>query len=208
MLNVITGTYSGSSLQVYVQYNSAGQVSSLEIVSVLGTTQKTFTYGDSSIFVTTTVSGAVETDSVRVNADGFMISDFNRNGSDSSVTTYTYDATGSLSSSYSITNYSNPIQTQANYTNGDLTSMISGSDTTIYAYNEDKLYMTGDYFQVIQLLNNPAPTIKNTHQLGSYAEGATSYNITYTYDNTGKISSMTLSKGTNAQTLGYQYSCN
>jgi hypothetical protein len=208
MLNVITGSYSGSNLQVYVQYNGTGQVSSLQIVSVLGTTQKTFTYGDSTIFVTTTVAGAKETDSVRVNADGFMLSDYNRNGSDSSVTTYSYDATGSLLYSYSITNYSGPVQTNANYTNGDLTSMVSGSDTTTYAYNDDKLYMTGDYFQVVQLLNNPAPTIKNTHQLAAYTQGGIACTISYTYDNTGKISSMTLTKGTNAQTLGYQYSCN
>jgi hypothetical protein len=123
------------------------------------------------------------------------------------VQTYSYSANGQIQSITSQYNGKTPTVTTYQFTNGDATS---SSDGISYTYYTDKPYAEGDYFQIVQLLNDGAYFLKNAHLLKSFQVGtSTVYNFTYTFDASGKITSFTMTSTNNGtQIIDYDYNCN
>jgi hypothetical protein len=200
----------GSTTTTYnITYNNEGKISTLQSISGSTTTSKVFTYSGNVIFVTTTYSGSViqTTDSIVVNSAGLITSDQTRSGTNQSLTTYTYSGNQLLKSI--LQNNSNPaVTTTYTFTNGDLTGSTDGTTNTTYSYNTSKASAPGDYFQLVQLIQYGASFVINSHQIIGYQIGSTIENITYTYDNTGKVTGLIGTTGGNIETITLQYNCN
>jgi hypothetical protein len=196
----------GASTTTYnITYNNAGQIST-EQYSISGTAyNRVFTYIGNIEMVATSDGTTTITDSVTLNSDGLIASDYNTNQTNITVSTYTYSGT-EVQKAVTVVNGGAPATTIYTFANGDLTSS-SGSPNITYTYNT-KASEIGDYWQVIQLINYGASFVRTAHQLAGYQYTGTVENINYTYDNTGKITVVTGTTGANVETITYQYSCN
>jgi len=184
-------------------YNDDGKIASIVSSLSTGTTTKSFTYIGNVVMISTTTSGssAVTTDSIVVNSDGLMLSDINRSATDVSFLIYNYS--GTEVTSETTTDNTTPVVTlNYTFTNGDL----NGLQNEAFAYN-DKASEQGDYFQFSQLLEIGVPWIECAHQAVSISSGAITESITYTYDNSGKITEMALFGGGQTTTYAYTYQC-
>ncbi len=201
----ITDQNGASSTTYNITYNNAGQIST-EQFSIGGTANsRVFTYIGNTEMITATGGAVPITDSITLNSDGLIQSDYNTNQSNITATTYTYSGT-EVQKAVQVVNGGAPTTTIYSFTNGDLTSS-SGSSSGTYTYNT-KASEAGDYWQIIQLLNYGAFFVKNAHQLAGYQVGPTVENVNYTYDNTGKITAVTGTSGAAVENITYQYSCN
>ncbi len=186
-------------------YNDDGKIASIVSNLSTGTTTKSFTYTGNVVMISTTTSGSssVTTDSIVVNSDGLMQSDINRTATDVSFLVYNYS--GTEVTSETTEDNSNPIATvNFTFTNGDFDGFPQSNEA--FAYN-DKASEQGDYFQFSQLVENGVPWIKCAHQVVSASAGAITESITYTYDNSGKITQMTLFGDGQTITYDYDYQC-
>jgi len=187
-------------------YDNSGRISTEQFVSNGVTTNQVFTYiGNTEIMSSSNGTGDSQ-DSITLNSDGLIASDYYSNSSGgNSVTTYTYSGT-ELQKAV-LTSGANPPQTTVyTWSNGDVVSS-SGTPSITYSYNT-KASETGDYWYIIQLINYGSSFIKTAHQLAGYQYTSTVENINYTYDNTGKITTVTGTTGANVETINYQYTCN
>lgn len=197
----VSGTAGTGSIDL--TYNDDGKITSSVANLSTGTTTKSFTYTGNVVMVSTTTSGSagVTTDSILVNSDGLMLSDITRSPTDVAFLVYNYSGTEVTSETTQDNN--NPVVTlNYTYTNGDL----NGLQGEAFAYN-DKASEQGDYFQFSQLLQIGVPWIQCAHQVSSFSSGAFTISITYTYDNSGKITAMTLFGGGQTTTYAYTYQC-
>jgi hypothetical protein len=197
----ISGTAGTGSIDF--SYNTDGKIASSVYTLPTGTTTKSFTYTGNVVMVSTTTNGSssVTTDSIVVNSDGLMLSDITRSPTDVAFLVYSYSGTEVTSETTQDNN--NPVVTlDYTYTNGDL----NGLQNEAFAYN-DKTSEQGDYIQFMQLVGIGATWIECAHQAISLSSGAVTINITYTYDNSGKITQMQLFGGGQTVTYSYTYAC-
>jgi hypothetical protein len=187
-------------------YDNSGRISTEQYGSTGSSTTRVFTYIGSTEEVTTTDGSSSTTDSIVLNSDGLMEADYFTGGGVQSVTIYTYNGTECIKA-VTTPNGGTPSTTTLTWTNGDLTSLSDGSSTQTYSYNT-KPTAQGDYFQILQLVNYGAVFIRNTHQIIAFQSGSTIEDFNYTSDNTGKITSLTGTGGSNVETISYQYTCN
>jgi|GEM_PF-2026804 hypothetical protein len=191
----------------HLTYNNAGQIST-EKYSIGGVVYtRVFTYTGNTEIMTTLGGPAPITDSITLNSDGLIQSDYYSEAYNRIVTTYTYSGAEVQTMITRANDGSTPDTTTYTWTNGDLTgSTLSGSGTTFYTY-----YITasepGDYWSVIQLINNGGYFLKTVHQLASNQLGSTIVSINYTYDNTGKVTLVSVTNGGNVETFSFQYAC-
>jgi hypothetical protein len=196
----------GSSSTTYnITYNNAGQISTEQYS--IGTTayNRVFTYIGSIEMIATSTGTTTITDSINLNSDGLILSDYNTDQTNITVSTYTYSGT-EVQKAVTVVNGGAPTTSVYTFANGDLTSS-SGSPNITYSYNT-KASEIGDYWQIIQLINYGASFVRTAHQLAGYQYTGTVENINYTYDNSGKITVVTGTTGANVETITYQYSCN
>ena len=97
------------------------------------------------------------------------------------------------------------------FTDGDLTSLTVGGNTTNYTYYPDKPEQPADLSIYNQIVASGAPSFKNKHLTKSISGNSSSQDYTYTFDAAGKISTMTV-QFVNSQTSGtiiyyYTYAC-
>jgi hypothetical protein len=205
---IITVTdQNGSATTTYnITYNNAGQIST-EQYSISGTNyNRVFTYIGAIEMMTTSDGTNIVSDSITLNSDGLIASDYTTNGTNITVTTNTYSGT-ELQKQVMVQNGGTPSTTTFTWTNGDVTSGSTSSGNATYSYNT-KASESGDYWSIVQLLNYGAPFVRTAHQLIGYQVGTTVENVNYTYDNTGKITAVTGTTGSNVENISYQYSCN
>ncbi|MEO7046935.1 MAG: hypothetical protein ABI091_16655 [Ferruginibacter sp.] len=200
----ITDVSPSSTTTYNLSYNNDGKLSTLQSTSGSTTTSKVFTYNNDVILITTTSGSDTQTDSVVVNGDGLIQSNLHRDGSNKTVTTYTYSGT-QLQKYVSQYNDEAPTTTTTTFANGDLTAI---SDGETFSYNTDKAASVGDYLSLAQLIQYGATFIKTTHQIKSFAFGSSIENFNYTYDSHGNISGITATGGSDIETITYQYNCN
>jgi hypothetical protein len=190
-----------------ITYNNQGQISTLQSVSGSTTTNKVFTYSGNTELIVTTSGGSSTTDSITLNSSGLILSDLNVNGANKNLTTYTYSGT-QVEKSVAQANGTGPIVTTVfTFSNGDMTGFSDGTNTASFTYDAGKPSATGDYWQIVQLVNYGAPFVKTTHLVTGYTQGSTIDNFNYSFDNTGKITSLVNTAGSNVETISYQYSC-
>jgi hypothetical protein len=204
---IITVTdQSGSSTTTYnITYNNAGQIST-EQYAISGTNyNRVFTYIGSTEMISTSDGTSIVTDSITLNSDGLIATDYNTNGTNVTVTTNTYSGT-ELQKQVEVLNGGTPSTTTFTWTNGDVTSGSTSSGNSTYTYNT-KASENGDYWSIVQLINYGSPFVKTAHQLIGYQVGTSVENVNYTYDNTGKITEVTGTTGSNVENISYQYSC-
>jgi hypothetical protein len=196
----------GTSTTTYnITYNNAGQISTEQYTLSGVPYTRVFTYIGNIEMLATSDGTTTVTDSITLNSDGLILSDYNTDQGNIGVTSYTYSGT-ELQKAVSVVNGGAPATTTYTYANGDLTAS-SGTPSITYSYNT-KASEVGDYWQVIQLINYGASFIKTAHQLAGFQYTGTVENINYTYDNTGKITTVTGTTGANVETITYQYTCN
>jgi hypothetical protein len=197
----------GTSTTIYnITYNNAGQIST-EQYNQSGTAySRVFTYIGSQEIMTTSGGASTITDSMTINSDGFIESDYQTDGSSQTVTNYTYSG-NELQKSVSVTNGGTPSTTTYSCTNGDLTSGNVNGEAATYTYNTTASE-EGDYWYIAQLINYGGFIVKTAHQLTGFELGTTIENVSYTYDNTGKITALTGTSGSTVENITYQYSCN
>jgi hypothetical protein len=131
--------------------------------------------------------------------------------------TYVYNANGELQSSKEeITYPKKPALNKVNtntytWANGNMVkTVLSTGQSLTFEYYMDKTVQKGDHLQISMFLDKGTSPYKNKNLLKSTTDGTAILNIDYTYDEQGKVSSLTIS-GSGA--LGnakrtYQYSCN
>jgi hypothetical protein len=205
---IITVTdQNGSSTTTYnITYNNAGQISTEQYS--IGTTNynRVFTYIGGTEMIATSDGTTTVADSITLNSDGLIVSDYNTNGVSVTVTTNTYSGS-ELQKQVVTPSGGAPSTTTFTWTNGDVTGGASGSGNSTYTYNT-KASENGDYWSIVQLINYGSSFVKTAHQLTGYQVGTSLENVNYTYDNTGKITEVTGTTGTNVENISYQYSCN
>lgn len=191
---------------INVAYGYGGKISSVSMKTPSASTARVFTYlGDLTLVYTTISNSPVITiDSIMTNSDGLMVSDLKLSGGDTTRTTFTYS--GTQVQKIVTQNNSDPvITTTTTFVNGDL---VSSSDGSSYVYDTGKPAAAGDYFQIVQLLATGVPFIKSAHQMVVYSTGSSLSNASYTYDNTGKITGLTVTSGALIQKYSVIYDCN
>lgn len=198
----------GSTTTTYnITYNNAGQISTEQYTEGATNYSRVFTYIGSTEIMTTTGGTSTITDSINLNSNGMIGSDYETDGTNTNVTTYTYSGT-ELQKSVSVYDGGTPSTSTYTWTNGDLTAgSTGGSSSGTYTYNS-KASETGDYWSIVQLVNYGATYVRTAHQLAGYQVGTTVENINYAYDNSGKITTVTGTTGSNVETITYQYTCN
>ena len=207
-LITVIDQYNSTTNTINISYNNDGKISTIQETGS-SPFKKVFTYSGNLMMITTSNSSSVtSTDSVVLNSDGLisysMVKDASNN---KTVNTYTYSGTQLLKSTYQYNG--GTIQTTTyTYTNGDLTGSSDGSNTAVYNYYTDKTFAEGDFLKLVQLINYGGLYVKNAHLIKGFQQGSTVENFNYIFDNTGKITGVTATTGSNIENVTYQYSCN
>lgn len=207
-LVTVTDQYNSTTTTINIAYNNDGKISTIQNTGSSPYT-KVFTYSGNLLMITTKNGSTVtSTDSVVFNSDGLitysMIKDASSN---KSVYIYTYSGTQILKSTYQY-NAGAITTTTYTFTNGDLTGSSDGTSTAVYNYYTDKTLADGDYLKLVQLINYGGLYVKNAHLIKGFQQGSTVENFNYTFDNTGKITAVTATTGSNIENVTYQYTCN
>ncbi|HSZ31656.1 MAG TPA: DUF4595 domain-containing protein [Puia sp.] len=210
IITILDSSSSGNTI-FNLTYNNNGKVSTIQNTSVTNPTTEVFTYSGNDILITTTGTGNVfvSSDSIVTNSAGLItFSQLVDASSDTTVYTFTYDGNNDLLKQTSQTNSGTISTSTFTYTNGDLTSSSDGTNTTTYSYTNSKPSENGDYIHIFQLFNYGGQAIKTAHLIQSLTAGSTVDNFNYTFDSSGKITSLTLTSGAVVETVSYQYQCN
>jgi hypothetical protein len=188
-----------------ISYNSDGKISSISI----GNQITNYTTSGNIVTGITTTSGAFSFKKIiTLNSLGLATNvklEHNASGTDWSNGFYEYSGTEVIRIT-TTTSTNPPITSTITWNNGNLTSINSGSIGQTLEYYTDKPAQTGDYFDLLQLING-FQVYKPKNALKSNSSGTTVDNFIYTFDGDGKITSLSISGTTNA-TYVYQYQCN
>jgi YD repeat-containing protein len=165
-----------------------------------------FEYGTNYV-IATWVGPVTTIDSLVLNSDGSISADYFSDATTSAVTKYTYTSNGELLTSTHTQDGTTSAPKIYTWENGDLATTSYGAT---FNYDTTKKVVTGDENQLTQLLQfgTNAWTIRNTHVLTSEFIGFTE-TYSYTYDSTGKITSLTnVSPSDNTTTVqSFTYAC-
>lgn len=213
-IKTISNTGSSSSSIIILSYTADGKLSSVQS-SGSSTYTKTFTYPASNAINIVEKDGSntvTYTYDVTLNGSGKITSIIEKNGSGvlSYTTTISYDANGNASSITNTPASGTPSTTTATFANGNLTNLVSGSDITTIDYYTDKAFMDGDYLKISQMIQYGALYFTNKNLIKSFnnSGGSSTTNMIYEFDNSGKISKMTLTNGSSIDAYTYTYDCN
>ncbi|OQP60466.1 hypothetical protein A3860_33645 [Niastella vici] len=207
-LITVIDQYGSTTNTINISYNNDGKISTIQGTGS-SPFKKVFTYSGNLMMITTSnASSVTATDSVVLNSDGLISYSMRKDASNiKTVYTYTYSGSQLLKSTYQYNGGS--IQTTTyTFTNGDLTGSAEGSNTAVYNYYTDKNSADGDFLKLVQLLNYGGLYVKNAHLIKGFQQGSTVENFNYTYDNTGKITGLTATTGSNIENVTFQYNCN
>ena len=207
-LITVVDQYGSTTNTINISYNNDGKISTIQ-ESGSSPFTKVFTYSGNLLMITTSnASSVTATDSVVFNSDGLISYSMNKDASkNKTVNIFTYSGTQLLKST-SQYNAGAITTTTYTFTNGDLTGSSDGSNTATYSYYTDKNFADGDYFKLVQLINYGGLYVKNAHLIKGFQQGATVEKFNYTFDNTGKITGVTATNGSNIDNVTFQYSCN
>jgi hypothetical protein len=209
----ITDVLGSSTTTFNLTYDNEGRLSTEQEIGSSGTTNKVFTYSGTTELVSTTYGSGSTTDSITLNSDGLLQTDYFTDGTTENLTTYTYSGEECQKTVQTAISGSTPAQTAVySWTDGNATSINSGTTSDVLTYDQTKPSQAGDYFQISQLINSGGIYIKNTNLVSGFTSNTggtnTIFNFTYTSDNTGKITQLVATYGSTTETISYQYSCN
>jgi YD repeat-containing protein len=209
-LITITDVFGGTTTTYNLSYNTSGQLASVEATGDTNYSKVLIYNGDQLIATTSDRFGSLITrDSIELNSGGLVMSDRQVDNM-GNVTTYTFNpGSNGEPASANIDIEGTPLLYTFTFTDGDLTSLNTGTQNLVYTFNDNKAFMPGDVVYVQQLLEFGAFYYKDTHQVASLEEGTTTQTYNYTYDASGNITTVTAVSGTSTvETLTYTYNCN
>lgn len=190
-------------------YNNDGKIASSQYFNGNQNSTVTFAYGD-HLIIAVPSSGVV--DSIYLNNDGLPSKMIQKGTTALTTSTYIYSGTqlqnmlivqkiGNASSTY---NYS------YSFANGDNTSAVANvSLNDTYTYYTDKPSSIADPRQFPDYISFGVSAIRNAHLVKSRQEPNASESYTYTFDNTGKILTCTITYSDNTKEVEtFVYDCN
>jgi hypothetical protein len=207
----IVDSYNSTNTTYNLTYGNNGKISTIQNTSATSPFTEVFTYANNVILVSKTGAGSVfiSSDSNAVNSAGLITYSQQIDATaDTTINTYTYDGNNDLLKSTTQTNGGAITTNTFQYTNGDLTSSSDGTTTTTYTYYTDKPSQNGDYIHVFQLFNYGGQAIQSAHLIASLQSGSSIDNFNYSFDSSGKITSLTATSGSTVETISFQYQCN
>lgn len=202
---IITVTISPSTYIYNINYNAEGKVGTFSSNDDL----TTYTYNGNTATGTTTAGGIFSVKKIITsNVNGLTTNvrnEYNAAGTSWNNTLYEYSGTELIKVTLT-TNSGSPVIGMYTWNNGNIVSFSSSGVTSEYDYYTDKPAGDGEYLYLSHLLNN-IQIYRTKNALKSVRTGSAVKNFNYTYDGDGKITSVTVSGGSNV-TYTYQYQCN
>ncbi len=198
-------TVNGGGATFNIDYNADNKITKV----TSGSRINTYQYDGNTVIVHTTNSGTFHTKKTyTLNSNGFVTNkrtEFDEAGTDWDNSEFLYNG-GTQVIKTTITNSSGDIPTI--YTHlWDNGNMIPAGSSA-HEYYTDKPQQPGDFFFFQELLEHDGMKVYGSkNALKSVTVGSTQVLITYAADQDGKITSMTVQRGTLADIANYQYQC-
>ena len=118
---------------------------------------------------------------------------------------FSYDSNGHLMQTAS---QQPTITSNVQYTNGDVTTVISSDGTTNnYTYYTDKAFADGDFLKIQQLTTYGALYIENSHLVKTRTICSSVDSFSYEFDSSSRITKSIQTNGANTTTYSYGYTC-
>lgn len=189
-----------------------GRIASILTTGVSGGI-KTFTYGVGTITVVEKDNNGKlqRTKYLVLTPDNKIASLTEKNAANvtEDVTYYYYDGDNHLNRIVNTASNGLTDTTMVTFIDGNMTNTVNNTTkaVTSYIYDDNKLFMDGDYLQIMQTLDNGGLAVINKSVLKSMVtNNGTPTNIQYEYNSLGKITKMIVS-GAIADEYSYEYFC-
>jgi hypothetical protein len=197
---------SPSTTLLSLSYDESGRISKL-VAAGAGNFSKIFTYSGNAVHIVQSDAGGPQyVWDISLNNNGYPLTITEKDKLGAVLSTVTMEYTGNtLSRIISIYTPGTEDTTTYNFSGGNMTNT---SDGVLATYYTDKSYQQGDYLKLIQIVNYGVEYIRNKNLIKSIVSGTDTENFTYEFDNTGKVTKLTLATGTSNISYDYTYSCN
>ena len=191
-------------------YDSAGRLFKYQSMDSSGVRTKTYTYTGNLIVGRPDAPGYEFTDSIYLNEKGLpyrFIDDIPGQINDNR--TLTYDESGQLLSQIFAENNGNFHVYSINYeyAGGDMIRETLGVNVTNYSYYTDKPAADGDYNRISELSAYGVILQRSRHLVKSDWSANYREDFTYTFDQSGMITSCTRVAGNLTEKQVYEYDC-
>ena len=200
-ISTIVPVPTGTTIQL--TYNSQNRVSRV----VSGTAVLTYEYSDNTAIVTSLNADTLNSKTIAtLNPSGLAINvrvETDASGANWDNTFYEYNGDELAKSTLTTSTGGSAVITTYSWSGQNMISTTTDTTTTNFGYYSDKPRQSGDYLDLIQLLQGY--TIYRTKNLIKSISGAI---FTYEFGSDGNITSLQVTSGTNSSFLDYQYQCN
>lgn len=186
-------------------YDADGRLSSKN--SSTGTDR--FTYNGNTINITSTTGTTVNTiKTVTLNANGLASNVSTNNGAGTHLSDIVYEYNGTeLSKETFTTPLGDTFITVHTFSDGNMISSQTNSNTITFGYSTDVPAQTGDFWNLSNLVQG-YETVRTKNALTSIESGGSISTINYVFDAEGKITGLNNISNGVLVTLSYQYECN
>jgi hypothetical protein len=200
-ITTITPVPTGTAIQL--TYNSQNRLNR----AVSGTTVLTYEYSDNTTIVTSHNTDTLNSKTtITLNPSGLAINvraETDASGANWNNTFYEYNGDELAKSTFTTSTGGSPVITTYSWSNHNMISSTTDTTTNNFGYYSDKPRQSGDYIDLIQLLQGYQ--IYRTKNLVKAISGAV---FTYEFGSDGNITSLQATAGTSSSFLDYQYQCN
>jgi len=206
----ITGESTMRTYSYQFNYDYQGRIIHQSQLPPTDTFSRIWTYGPDYTYVTPEYYPG--------SADTIFLDDSNlvakvvsvESNNDITYTLYTYDAAGEVLTRTQKTNTSAGQQYITNYvwSDGDMASSKDNSGNfTTYSYYTDKLATVGDPYRFRETTTYGVPIVRNKHLIKSTLSAGGVINFNYTFDNSGRIATVSKAIGAFFEKTAYVYDC-
>jgi len=205
----ITTVNAGTGDPFNISYNSEGKIASV----TQGTISKNFQFSGNTLVINETNSGGFANKYiVTLNEFGLATNVKNEetaDGTDWNNLQFEYNGKEVVKQTSTTSAGGATDITTITWTNGNPTSIAHGGNASTIEYYADKPSQAGDYWNLIQLINNGFYFIASKNAMKSLVAGGVRTNLFYTSDADGKFTGVIVDDGTPpVSTYTYQYQCN
>jgi len=197
-------TVSGDGNTRNITYNDEGKIS--KVTTAVST--RTYEYSGNTVVVHITNSGAfVQKNIYTLNSNGFVANkreERNEAGTEWSNAEFLYNGgTQLIKITYTNSTGGSPTIATFSWANGNIQP-----DAGALEYYSDKPTQPGDYFYYQEIFEHDGMKVyRPKNAVKSLTVGSSTISVMYTEDQDGKITNMTMQRGTLADIVNYQYQC-
>jgi hypothetical protein len=209
----VTENESGVNTAVAVTYDTDKRISQVQRTTGNAVNTTVFTYSGNTISATTKnrLNIVVNKSDITLNNEG-LISTIQRlnpiNNSVQSTTSFEY-SNRQLTKVTEQSGSSNADVTTTTYSNGNLATTTSTTGMTqSYEYYTDRNFLEGDFLRYSQYLESGALAIVNRNLVKAITtDGSDILNLSYNFDNDGKVTHITQTQNADVTNYDFQYQC-